>query len=420
MSVIDLPATAIVDPRTFTDEPALYAMLAKLRRGESGMHYVEAPGFRPFWLTTRHADITLIEKEANRFINAPMAALFSLEHEALSRKLAGDRDHQEVMRNVIMMDGEEHRAYREITQAYFTPKGLAGISRDIEALAAEFVERMAAHDGTCDFAEIALPFPLRVIMTMLGIPEEDEPMMMRLTQQTLSSQDPEFQDGDGTPVGAMMKIAGYMLALMEDRRANPRSDLASVIANARVNGEYLPDRDVLGYYQIIATAGHDTTSYSLTGGLLALIQHPEEMAKLRADPSLMPTAVEEVLRWTAPVKHFCRTATEDREVGGRLIRKGDLVLLSYPAANRDEACFDDPESFRVDRRPNRQLAFGTGPHVCLGQFLARFELTAFFRELLAHVEDIELAGTPRFVEGTFVGGVKSLPIHYRMRQGAAG
>ena len=188
-----------------------------------------------------------------------------------------------------------------------------------------------------------------------------------------------------------------------------------MIANARINGEYLPIPDILGYFFVVSTAGHDTTSYALSGGMLAFLENPAEWEKLRADPSLLPSAVEEILRWTTPVKHFCRTATEDCELHGNRIRKGDIMMLNYPSANRDEDVFGDPFQFRIDRKPNRHLAFGTGPHVCLGQYLARFELVSFFRELLGRVDHIELAGTPRRTEGSFVSGVKYLPVRYQMR-----
>ena len=173
---------------------------------------------------------------------------------------------------------------------------------------------------------------------------------------------------------------------------------------------------MFGYFLIIATAGHDTTSYSLTGGLKALLENPDQLAKLRADPSLLPSAVDEFIRWTSPVKHFMRTATEDVEIEGKQVRAGDIVMLSYPSANRDEDVFDDPFAFRVDRKPNRHLAFGTGPHLCLGQHLAKMELISFMREFLARIDDVELAGIPRAVQSTFVGGVKNLPIRYAVRE----
>ena len=413
MSENELPVEAITNPRTFTDPAALNGLLARLRKHDP-MPYVEAQGYAPFWLVTRHADLMAVERDAKQFINEPRQAMLPLAYEAMARESAGGQDTKDFMRNLILMDGAEHLAYREITQSYFTPKGLETITGDIEKLAGEFIGRMADRNGACDFAEIAMPFPLRVIMSMIGVPPEDEPMMMRLTQQTLSSQDPEFGASEGGARNAMLEMYQYFQEIIADRRANPSGDLSSTVVNAKVNGEYISERDVFGYFNIIATAGHDTTSYSLTGGLLALLQNPQEMAKLRADPALMPLAVEEILRWTNPVKHFVRTAVTDCEVAGKQIKAGDHLMMSYPSASFDEAVFGDPFTFRIDRKPNRHLAFGTGPHVCLGQYLARFELTAFFRELLAKVEHIELDGEPRFVEGTFVGGVKYLPVRYRM------
>lgn len=410
----DLPAEAIADPRTFTDPAALYGLLARLRRDDP-LAVIHAPDHAPVRLVTRHADLMSIERDAARFINAPRQAHFSNSQMMASAKALGGVDISKFMRNLVSMDGPDHAAYREIAQGYFTPKGLEGLRTEIERLAAEFVGRMADHGGECDFAQVALAYPLRVIMTMLGVPEEDEALMLRLTQQTLTSQDPEFQAKGSSSVGAMMEMYLYFQKMIADLRANPADNLGSIIANARVNGELLSDPDVFGYFNIVATAGHDTTSYAITGGLLALLENPEEMARLRADPSLMTSAVEEIIRWTTSVKHFCRTATEDCVVDGHKIKAGELLLLSYPSANRDEAVFEHPHQFRIDRKPNRQLAFGFGPHVCLGQYLARLELTLFLTELLARVDDIELAGTPRYVEGTFVGGVKHLPIRYRMK-----
>lgn len=409
----ELPAESIAFPKTFANEETLHRLLARLR-SEERLKWIEPEGYAPFWLVSHHADILAIEKDAKRFINAPRQALMSFEQEEMGRQLTGGVDPSKMMRNVAAMDGEEHRKYREIAQTYFTPKGLAEVVKGIEGLSAEFVNRMVTAGGECDFAEIAMSYPLRVIMQMLGVSPEDEPMMLSLSQQTLTSQDPDFQQ-EGGPTAAIMRMVQYFSQTVADRRANPSSDLASVIANARIDGEYLPDPDIFGYFFVVATAGHDTTSYAMTGGLLALINHPAEMQKLRENPALLPNAVEEILRWTTPVKHFCRTATEDCEYAGKQIRKGDIILLSYPSANRDDEAFEDPAEFRIDRRPNRQLAFGTGPHVCLGQYLARFELISFFKELLNRVDDIELAGQPKFVEGTFVSGPKYLPIRYKTR-----
>jgi len=411
MSVSTLPKEAIADPRVFTDPAALHSLLARIRQ-EDPLTFIEAEDYAPFWLVSRHSDILEVERQATQFINAPRQVLLPLSYEAKARAASGGVETAAIMRNLILMDGDEHKAYRQITQSYFTPKGLEGVTADINQLAAEFIGRMDQAEGEIDFAEVAMAFPLRVVMSMLGVPPQDEPMMLRLTQQTLSSQDPEFQK-EGGARAAMMEMYAYFQTIITDLRAAPDGSLASVIANARVDGEFLPDRDVFGYFNIIATAGHDTTSYALTTGMLAFLQNPEQLERLRADPAMMPLAVEEVLRWTTPVKHFCRTAVADCMLAGKEVKAGDLLLLSFPSGSFDEAIYEDPYRFRIDRRPNRHLAFGTGPHVCLGQYLARQELTSFFRELLDRIEYVELAGAPRFVEGSFVGGVKCLPVRYR-------
>jgi cytochrome P450 len=414
----NLPAEAIADGRTFVDERAFHGLLKRLRRADP-LPRVEPDGYRPFWLVTRHADITAIELDPVGFINAPRQAMLSIAHEERTREATGV-DYRDITRNLVAMDGSEHRVFQAISQSHFMAKALNGIREDVSALAVEFVDRMAARGGACDFSsEIAMWYPLRVIMTILGVPAQDEALMLRLTQQTLTGQDPEFQDkaatGSFPPKSPMLRMFDYFQPIIADRRAYPRGDIASVIANAMLDDKHLADRDVFGYFLILATAGHDTTSYSLAGGLLALLQNPDQFAKLKADQTLIPSAVDEMIRWSTPVRHFCRTAAEDRIVAGKSISKGDVLLLSYPSANRDEAVFEDPFCFRVDRKPNRHLAFGTGPHLCLGQHLAKMELTAFLREFLKRVDDIELAGEPRYVEATFVGGVKNLPVRYRFK-----
>lgn len=416
MTTSTLPTEAITDPRTFTDPAALHGLLARIRK-EDPLPFIAAHDYAPFWLVSRHSDILEVERNSALFINAPRQALLPLSYERQARAAAGGVETAAIMRNLILMDGEEHKAYRQITQSYFTPKGLESLIGDIEQLATEFISRMDQSEGEIDFAQVAMAFPLRVVMTMLGVPPADEPMMLRLTQQTLSSQDPEFQK-EGGARAAMLQMYSYFQKIIADLRATPNDTLASVISNARIDGELLADRDVFGYFNITATAGHDTTSYAITSGMLAFLENPDELAKLRTDPALMPLAVEEILRWTTPVKHFCRTAVNDCVVAGKAIKAGDLLLLSFPSGSFDEAIYEDPFTFRIDRRPNRHLAFGTGPHVCLGQYLARFELASFFRELLDKVEHIELAGTPRFVEGSFVGGVKHLPVRYRLKPAA--
>lgn len=409
----DVPSARIGDPKLFAQPAQLHGMLKRLRRTDP-LSYVEAPDYDPFWLVTRYQDIVKIELQPDIFINAPRQAIFPVSHQERSRRQADGRSTNEMMRNLTGMDGSDHRAYRAIAQSQFLAKALNRIRDDVKAIAAEFVDRLVDYPGECDFAtDIAFGYPLRVIMSILGVPAKDEALMLKLTQQLLTSQDSDLTAG-ANPIDAMRAMAAYFAPIISAKRANPDGDIASVIATAKVDGEYLAERDVFGYCMIIATAGHDTTSYSLTGGLSALLDHPDQMAMLRADKSLMPSAVEEIIRWATPVKHFARTATQNAVVAGKQIAEGDALMLSYASANRDEDIFDDPFDFRVARKPNRHLAFGTGPHLCLGQHLAKMELAAFFTDLLEKISHIEAAGEPRYVEGTFVGGIKNLPVRFKI------
>ena len=417
----DLPAEAIVDKKIFTDPDKMHGLLLRLRRHDP-FPRVSPEGYIPFWLATRHADIIAIEQAPEVFINAPRQAIFSIAHTQATLERTGGVPVNQIMRNVVAMDGEEHKAFRAMTQSHFMSKALVKLRSEVQALSREFVARMAQRGEACDFsADIAMWYPLRVIMTILGVPPEDEADMLRLSQRILSSEDPEFapKSADDSVTNAIKELAQYFMPVIADRRVTPRDDIASVIANATYEGELLNERDAFGYFLIIATAGHDTTSYALAGGMQALINNPDQMQKLRDNPQSAQQASEEMIRWTTPVRHFCRTAVQDAEIAGKQIKAGDTILLSYPSATRDDAVFEDPFRFNIERTPNRHLAFGTGPHVCLGQHLARMELSSFLSEFVARVEHIEQAGEARLVESTFVGGVKSLPVRYRFRDEAA-
>lgn len=417
----NLPPEAITDKTVFADPDKLHGLLLRLRRHDP-FPKVEAEGYRPFWLATRHADIIAVEQNAEVFINEPRQAVFSIAREEATLQRTGGVPLHQVMRNIVAMDGAEHAAFRAMTHSKFISKSLISLRSEIESLATEFLDRMEAKGGNCDFSsEIAMWYPLRVIMTILGVPPEDEANMLRLTQRILSSEDAQFQENgdDNSAAQAIMELANYFMPVIADRRKNPRNDIASVIANATYEGKLLEDRDAFGYFLIIATAGHDTTSYALAGGMHALLSHPEQLQKLLANPDLAQQAAEEMIRWSAPVRHFCRTATRDIEVAGKQVKEGDIVMLSYPSATRDEDMFANPFDFNIERLPNRHLAFGTGPHVCLGQHLARLELASFLREFVKRIEHIEQTGPAQFVEATFVGGVKSLPVRYRFRDSAA-
>jgi cytochrome P450 len=266
-------------------------------------------------------------------------------------------------------------------------------------------------------------------MMLLGVPPEDEAFMLKMTQEIFGPGDPDVTaqadhksdtgafSSSGVSVDLMqtaMQLYQYFGAITADRRKNPKDDVASIIANGMIDGQPIGDREAMSYYIIVATAGHDTTSSTVAGGLLQLMKNPEQMAKLRADMSLVPNFVEESIRWVTPVKHFMRTATADHQLRNRTIRAGESVLLSYPSANRDEEVFDDPFRFDVGRSPNKHLSFGFGVHYCLGAMLARMELKALYTELVPRLRSVELAGDPKLMKTIFVGGLKSLPIRYEV------
>ena len=283
---------------------------------------------------------------------------------------------------------------------------------------------MAAMGGECDFArDIALYYPLRVIMEILGVPPVDEPLMLKLTQELFGAADPEMNTRGGA-AGAdgatrrmretMADFMAYFAAITTARRQRPLDDLASVIANGVIAGQPIGPAEAIGYYIITATAGHDTTSNTVAAGLWALAKRPQAFRALKADRWLIPGHVEESIRWATSVKHFMRTASADCELAGRAIAKGDWLMLCYPSGNRDEAVFADPFAYDITRSPNRHLAFGYGAHVCLGQHLARLEMRIFWETLLQRLERVELAGTPTRTAANFVSGPKSVPIRYRM------
>jgi cytochrome P450 len=404
--------TVFVDPTAYADDERFHAACRVLRR-EHPVVKVESERYRPFWALTRHADVLDVERDNEHFLNAPRALLVPAAMEERAQANGGPP-----LRTLIHMDDPEHKAFRGIASSWFLPGRIRMLEERIRQLAVRYISHMTDLGSSCDFAqEVAVGFPLHVILSILGLPEEDFPKMLQLTRELFDADDDEAI-GSRDPAARMAILLGffqYFMALTEDRRATPTDDLASTIANATIEGQLLNDFDAASYYVIIATAGHDTTSSSIAGGLEALLRHPDQLARWRDDPSLGATAVDEMVRWETPVKEFMRTATENRVIGGETILAGDSVYLAYLSANRDEAVFEDPFRFDVGRVNNKHVAFGQGVHFCLGAHLARLELRIFFEELLARVDDIQLAGEPQRSATVFVGGLKHLPISYQVR-----
>ncbi|HUO88984.1 MAG TPA: cytochrome P450 [Rhizomicrobium sp.] len=417
-------AQTIIDPKAYAAEAPVDEALAWLRR-EMPLAVAQPEGFDPFWVVTRYRDILEVERQNDLFHNGDRSTVVTTRaSDQKVRAMMGGSPH--LVRSLVQMDNPDHGYYRRLTQPYFLPQNIRKLEPRIREIAKSFVDRMADKGGACDFArDIAFLYPLHVIMEILGVPEVDEPTMLRLTQELFGSADSEMsrrgnvavseEEGLAAIMATVADFVAYFNKMTADRRAHPRDDVASVIANGTVNGQPLGQLEAMSYYIIVATAGHDTTSNTTAGALWALAERPEQFARLKKDiAGQLPLFIEESIRWVTPVKHFMRTATADATLAGKKIAKGDWLMLSYPSGNRDEEIFEDPFAFRVDRTPNKQIAFGYGAHVCLGQHLARMEMRILWEELLPRVDSLDLAGEPRRTEAAFVCGPKSVPIRYRM------
>lgn len=408
---------AIASPSTYADEQGYHALFTYLRT-HSPVHWTEPDGYEPFWTIAKYNDIQEIEKNADVFINAPRTALRTIVQEDNIRKLTGSR---QFAHTIIQMDGPNHRAHRLLTQAWFAPGKMKSLEEQISRLARSHIDQMIEKGSECDFVrDVAVWYPLQAVTTILGAPIEDTPFILKMTQEHFGSDDPTLKrQGSSESSGAVKDLFDYFNRMTAERRKNPKDDIFTLLADAKIDGKPLSDYDRNSYYFILAIAGHDTTSSSISWTLLALLQHPEEFTKLRAKPALMSTAIDEGIRWVSPVKHFFRTAAKDTVIRGQTIKKGESLLLSYPSGNRDEEIFDSPFDFRVDRNPNRHLAFGYGVHLCLGQYFAKLEMKMLFAELLSRIGEIELAGQPEWIHANFVGGLKALPISYAVDRSAA-
>ncbi|WP_425005453.1 cytochrome P450 [Mycolicibacterium sp. S3B2] len=406
--IADEAARVFADPSAYADEARLHAAMTHLR-AHAPVSWVDVEGYRPFWAITKHADIMAIERDDAVFTNAPRPVLTTAEGDAQQAAMG--------VSTLIHMDDPQHRKIRSIGADWFRPKAMRALKVRVDELAKDFVDQMFRRGGECDFVqEVAVNFPLYVIMSLLGIPESDFPRMLTYTQELFGSDDTELQRGVTMEERglALFDMFTYFNEITAARRAQPTDDLASAIANARIDGEPLSDIDTVSYYLIVATAGHDTTSATISGGLHALIEHPDQLHRLQREPALLPLAVEEMIRWVTPVKEFMRTARQDTVVRGVPIAAGESVLLSYPSGNRDEDVFTDPFTFDVGRDPNKHVAFGYGVHFCLGAALARMEINSFYAELLPRLTSVELAGTAEHTATIFVGGLKHLPIRYAL------
>jgi len=403
----DSQYAAMVRPSTYANSTLLETLMAEFRASDP-LPFIQSDSHKPFYIATKHADIIEIALQPDIFKNTQQSVLQTKEIEAAQAEQGNP------LRTLIHMDDPDHSKFRALTKAWFMPENLKRVEASVRLIADETVDRMLESGPELDFVtEVAVWYPLRVIMSILGVPAADEALMLKLTQELFGADDPDMkreQAPDEDRMQTLIDFFNYFNALTASRRANPTDDVASVIANAQIDGAPIGELEAMSYYVIIATAGHDTTSSSTAGGMLALLQHPEELQKVINNPALMPLMVDEAIRWTSPVKHFMRYPERAYELRGKTIEAGSPVMLLYPSGNRDEEVFDRPQSFLADRRPNRHLAFGHGAHHCLGNLLAKMEIRFLYEAMFNRMKTFELIGEPRWVESTFVSGLKTLPV----------
>ncbi|MFQ5417129.1 MAG: cytochrome P450 [Myxococcota bacterium] len=408
----DFDGLRLIDPSSYAEHGYPHEEWARLRR-EAPLRLFELPDWPSFWAVTKHADIVEVSKQPDLFLNAPGMTL-------VRDRGSEEEAQQQQIRTVINMDPPEHRKYRKIGIPFFTPRAVGRLDPLVRETARKLVDALGP-EGECDFVqEIASLHPLKVICRILGVEEADEPMILKLTNELFGTEDSEFQRDEDRMEGIralFMDFWAYFTRVMEDRRANPRDDLATVFAHAKIDGEPMGELETMGYCLVAFTAGHETTRGGIGGGFHALVEDPDLRERWSENLDLTPLAVDEIIRYVTPVNHMVRTAKQDYELRGQTIREGDKLVLFYASANRDEEVFEDGFDIRIDRDPNRHLSFGVGEHFCMGAHLARKTSGAIFRELVSRIESVEFSGTPERTASNLVPGFKHMPIRYKIRPG---
>jgi cholest-4-en-3-one 26-monooxygenase len=357
---------------------------------------------RGYWAVTRHEDIIEVSLDQQRFS--------SERGTVITTDVNGERIAQ-LRLWMINQDAPRHTKLRKLVNKGFTKRMIDNMEAHIQELSREIVDGVA-RKGECDFvASVASELPLLVIAELVGCPREDRGKLFNWSNQMIGFEDPEFANTAGA-TDALIEMFEYAGHLAAKRRSDPRDDLTSVLVNAEVDGERLDELGFNMFFVLLILAGNETTRNAISGGMLVLSENRDQWQKLLDDPSLLPTATEEILRYVSPVITMRRTATCDTEIAGQPIRENDKVVMFYPSANRDAEVFENPDEFDVTRDPNPHLAFGWGPHFCLGASLARGEIRGIFAELLSRLPDIEVSGPVRGLRSSTVNSIKSMPVRF--------
>jgi cholest-4-en-3-one 26-monooxygenase len=378
-------------------------VFARLRR-EAPVSWQEHPHGRGFWSVVQHGDVVTVNRDATLF-SSEVGSISLLDPDERANAVGADT------RGAMMIatDPPRHTRYRRLVNSGFTPRTMKAIEQSLAGRATKIID-LVIEKGSCDFVtDVAAELPLQAIADIMGVPQQDRGRLFDWSNRMVGLDDPEYASTDGTV--ASTELYAYVNDLARQRRADPRDDIVTLLVNAEIDGDSLSEVEFDMFMLLLTLAGNETTRNSTSWGMWALIEHPEQYARLREQPDLIDSAVEEILRWASPVLHFRRTATADTELHGQRIAKGDKVVMWHISANRDEQVFTEPFRFDITRSPNNHVAFGGGgPHHCLGAYLARMQLRLMIGEIVARIPDMELAGKPELLRSNVLRGVKHMPV----------
>ena len=378
-------------------------VFARLRR-EAPVSWQDHPHGRGFWSVVQHGDVVTVNRDAMLF-SSELGSISLLGPDERANGLGADT------RGTMMIasDPPRHTRYRRLVNSGFTPRTMKAIERSLAGRATRIID-LVIEKGSCDFVtDVAAELPLQAIAEIMGVPQEDRGRLFDWSNRMVGLDDPEYATTDGTVASA--ELYAYVNDLARQRRADPRDDIVTLLVNAEIDGDSLSEVEFDMFMLLLTLAGNETTRNSTSWGMRALIENPEQYARLRDQPELIDSAVEEILRWASPVLHFRRTATADTELHGQRIAKGDKVVMWHISANRDEQVFSEPFRFEITRTPNNHVAFGGGgPHHCLGAYLARMQLRLIIGEIVARIPDMQLAAEPELLRSNVLRGVKHMPV----------
>jgi len=384
-----------------------------LRKNAPVYKHPEPDGGPGFWVFSKHEDVINVGRNAKVFSSkAELGGVVGLEELSPQAQAAQEQGSAFVGRMMLYMDPPDHTRYRNTVYPTFRPRIINALEDHIRERTVHILDTAIAK-GECDFVvDVAAELPLQAIAELLGVPMEDRHKIFDWSNRMIGSEDPEYAVEESRIQEAQIEMFMYSEQLAADRRTNPQKDIITTLLNAEVDGHQLDELDFNLFFLLLAVAGNETTRNAISHGMAALLDNPDQYAELVDDRSLIHTTTEEILRWASPVMYFRRNTTEDIEIRGEQIKAGDKVSLWYISANRDEDVFEDPFRFDIHRHPNDHIAFGGGPHFCLGNALARLEINVLFEELTKRVTRIESVGDVSRLRSNFIAGIKHLPVRF--------